>query len=250
MRLFPGEASDQFAVFVLDAFDVRHQQQFFRFQLTGDFSGDEIGVDIQCFPIFSATDGGDDRDELRPVERVQDIGVDPFDVADQAEVDDLRPVGFGTFFDLAKPFGLDQIAVLAGDADGVAAVPIDEGDDVLVDLAAQYHFHHVDHFFAGDALAVDEFRLNAEQLQRFADLRSAAVDNDGVDADVFHHHYVQCEVVFQLLGDHGAAAVFDNQGLVVKPFDEGEGFDQDFRFLDAFFHRSVRGCTGSGLRFR
>ena len=39
---------------------------------------------------------------------------------------------------------------------------VDERDDFLIDLSAEHHFHHIDHFLIGDTLPVDEFGLDSE----------------------------------------------------------------------------------------
>ena len=170
------------------------------------------------------------------VEDFQDGGVHLGDFSHEAEIDDLGPVGFGGFLDFSVALRLKQAAVLAGDADGVAAMAVDERNDFLVHLAAQHHFHYIDRRLVGDALAVDELRFDAEGEEGLADLRPAAVHHHRVDADVFHHHDVAGEVFLELLGHHGMAAVFDDQGLVVEVPDEGQGLQQGFGALDAFFH--------------
>ena len=53
-------------------------------------------------------------------------------------------------------------AVLAGQADRLAAVLVDEADDVLVDLAAQHHLDDVHGLVVGDAHALDELALLAQ----------------------------------------------------------------------------------------
>jgi hypothetical protein len=58
--------------------------------------------------------------------------------------------------------GADQTAVLAGQADGLAAVVIDQHHDVLLHFAAQHPFHHFHGFFVGDTHALHEGALLAD----------------------------------------------------------------------------------------
>ena len=75
--------------------------------------------------------------------------------------------------------GLDQSAVLAGQAHGLAADFVDHHDDVLLDLAAQHPFDDFHGLGVGDAHALDEGALLADAAQRVIDLRTAAVDHHG-----------------------------------------------------------------------
>nr|GFD60544.1 hypothetical protein [Tanacetum cinerariifolium] len=68
----------------------------------------------------------------------------------------------------------DQLGILAGQADGTAAVTVDQVDDVLVDLATEDHLHHVHGLRIGDAHAVDEVAFDVQALEQVADLRAAA----------------------------------------------------------------------------
>ncbi len=57
---------------------------------------------------------------------------------------------------------VDERAVLAGEAHGLAAGLIDQGDDVLVHRAAQHHLDHVHGLGVGDAHALHELALLAD----------------------------------------------------------------------------------------
>ena len=50
----------------------------------------------------------------------------------------------------------DQTAVFAAQTDRHAAVPVDQGDDLLVDLADQHHLDDVHRLLVGDAHAAHE----------------------------------------------------------------------------------------------
>ena len=107
-------------------------------------------------------------------------------------------------------------AVLAGQADGSAAMLVDEGDDLLVDQAAQHHLHHVHGLGVGHAHALHELALLAHALEQVVDLRAAAMDHHGVHADQLEQHHVAGEGVLELLVGHGVAAVLDDDGLAVR----------------------------------
>ncbi len=55
-----------------------------------------------------------------------------------------------------------QPGILAGQADGLAAMLVDQVDDVLVDLAPEHHFDDFHGFGIGDAHTLNEFALLAD----------------------------------------------------------------------------------------
>ena len=133
-------------------------------------------------------------------------------LADQAQVEDALDVGVGVALGPAQPLRLDQVAVLAGQADGEAAGRVDGRDDLLVDRAGEHHLDDVDGLLVGHPQAVDELALDLEALEHPADLRAAAMHHDGVDADLAQQHDVAGEQAEQLLLAHGVAAVLDDEG--------------------------------------
>ena len=122
--------------------------------------------------------------------------------------------------------GLDQSAVLAGQAHGLAADFVDHHDDVLLDLAAQHPFDDFHGLGVGDAHALDEGALLADAAQRVIDLRTAAVDHHGVQADQLEQHHVVREAALQPLFRHGVAAVLHHDGLAVKSSNVRQGLGQ------------------------
>ena len=138
--------------------------------------------------------GAIDRDEVARVEELDDLGVDALDLADEADVDELALGGLRLQQHLAR---VDERAVLAGEPDRLAAVLVDEADDLLVELA-QHHLDDVHHAVVGDAHALPELALDAHLRQQVADLRPAAVHDDGVHADELQHHDVAREPRLQL----------------------------------------------------
>src|SRR5690606_34341744 len=69
----------------------------------------------------------------------------------------------------------NQLPVFPGEANGLAAVAIDEADNLLVDRTAEHHFHHIHGGRVSHAHTIDEFRFDTEFLQELANLRAAAV---------------------------------------------------------------------------
>ena len=123
---------------------------------------------------------------------------------------------------------MDERAVLPGEADGLAAVLVDEADDFLIELA-QHHFDDVHHAIVGDPHALAELALDAHLLQQVADLRAAAVDDDRVHPDELQHHDVAGEARLQRGLDHRVAAVLDDDRLVVEALDVGQRLGENLR---------------------
>jgi len=71
-------------------------------------------------------------------------------------------------------------------------------------------------------------RLDVERLEHVADLRAAAVDDHGIEADVLQQNDVQGESALELFVDHGVAAVFDDNGLAVEISDERQSLYDGF----------------------
>ena len=146
--------------------------------------------------------------------------VDLGDLADQADVDE-RAVHARVL-----ALGGEQVGVLAGQADGVRAVAVDQADDVLVDLAVEHHPDHVDGLFRGDAQSRGEHRLDPEAVEVPGDLRAAAVHDDRTEPGVPQEHQVLGEARAQFLGGHRMAAVLDHDGLAVEAVEPGQRLDQ------------------------
>ena len=156
LGVMPGE---QLAVLVEHARRVGQQHQFLGLEHLGDLAGHDVGVDVVGLAIGADADRRDDRDEIAGIEKGDDGRIDGGDVADLADVDHL--VGL-VLVRQQQLLGADEVAVLAGQADRLAAVTVDEVDDILVDLAAEHHLDHVHGLFVGDAHALDELALLAD----------------------------------------------------------------------------------------
>ena len=99
--------------------------------------------------------------------------------------------------------------------DGLAALGVDQADDLLVDGPGENHFDDLDGRLVGDAQAVGEARLDAELGQHRADLRAAAVHHHWIDAGLFQQHHVAGELAGLGLVAHGVAAVFHHDRRIV-----------------------------------
>ena len=224
------EAGEHAAFLVLEAGHVGEQDQLLGAQHFRHLARHQVGVDVVAGAVLVDADRRDHRNEVAAAEQVEHLGVDALHLAHMADVDDfrslqLRVVGVQVLEQhLAR---LDQAAVLAGQAHRLAAVVLDQVDDVLVDQAAEHHLHHVHGFPVGDAHALDELALLAEPVEQIADLWAAAVDDHRIDADLLHHHHVAGEAVLQLVVFHGVAAVFDHHGGAGEALNIRQRFNQN-----------------------
>ena len=211
-RLLRRHLGDRVALAVEHAFDVGQHEEPRRPHGGGDGARDRIAVDVVGGAVLADADRSDDRDDRGPLQGQQHLGVDRHGLADQAQVEHLLDVGIRLPVDLAQLARADQVAVLARQADGDPAGPVDRGDDLLVDRAAQNHLDDLDRRLVGHPEPADEIALDLEPLQHLADLRPAAVNHDGVDADPLQ----QDDVVRELRGERGIAhrmpAVFHHEG--------------------------------------
>src|SRR3970040_1884247 len=79
------------------------------------------------------------------------------------------------------------------------ALPVNEGDDCLVDLADEHHLDDVQGLLVGDAHAAHVAAGDPHLVQHRVDLRPAAVHDHGGDTEVFQHADVLSEAFFKLL---------------------------------------------------
>ncbi len=127
--------------------------------------------------------------------------------------------------------GLEHGAVHAAKADGLAAQPVELGHQVLVDLAAQHALDHVHGLLVGVAQAVHKVGLVADLLEHGGDLRPAAVDHHHPDAHQGQEDDVTHDGLAELVGDHGVAAVFDDDGFAGEFLNIGQGLHQSLGLL-------------------
>ena len=182
-------------------------------------------------PPVAEVASGASRDNLAADQLVQECGVDLVRVADKAEVDHLLDVGIGIDHGAGHLFRPHHVAVLAAEADGLAAGGVDEADDLLVDRAGQHHLDDLDGLLVGDAQARGKFRLDAELFEHGLDLRPAAVHHHGIDRGLLQQHHVPGEVAGGLLAAHGVAAILNDDGLLVVLLHVRQRFGEDARLV-------------------
>ena len=155
--------------------------------------------------------------------------IDRHGIADEAEIDDLLDIRAGIAPAPLEPLGPHQIGVLAGDADRLAALAVDGGDDLLVDRAGQHHLDHLDRLPVGDAQAAFELALDVEPLQQQADLRAAAMHHDRIHPGLLDQHDVAGEVGGKRRVTHGMAAILHHDRLPVVALHIGQRLGQHLR---------------------
>src|SRR5207237_7177436 len=141
-------------------------------------------------------------------------GVDPGDVADEAE--GRVPGRDG-----------DEAGVLARETDRVGTVAVDPGHHLPVDLADEGHADDVDRLRVGHPQAVDEDGLLAQAAHEVGALGTATVHDHRVHAHQAHEHDVLGEEVDQCRIGHGVAAVLDHHDAPGELPDVGQGLGQD-----------------------
>ena len=225
-RFGNGQLGDELLVLVEHARDVGQQQQALGLHARGERAGEGIGVDVEGLALARHADRGDDRNEVRLGDHLDDVRVDLDRIADIADVHRLHDVGLGVRH-LGDLLGDHQVGILAADADSLAALPVDGADDLLVDGAGQHHLDHFDRRLVGDAQAVHEVGFDLELLQHGRDLRAAAMDDDRIDAGLLEVDDVLGESVGERLVAHGIAAELDDDGLLIVADEVRQGLGED-----------------------
>src|SRR6185503_4158333 len=101
-------------------------------------------------------------------------------------------------------------SVFTAQADGAPSMAVDEIGDFHVDFSRQHHFHDLHCRFIGDPHAVQKFRFDTEAVEHLIDLRSTAVNDDGIEADVLQEHDVLRESILYGGFSHRIATVLDH----------------------------------------
>ncbi|GAB4006207.1 hypothetical protein GCM10029992_56230 [Glycomyces albus] len=204
----------------VEPFDVGEDDEFLRAEGLGEGRGGGVGVEVVEHAFVVERDGGDHRDAPGVDDVVDRGGVDAGHVADPAHVDPLA-VHVGP-----AALGGEQPRVLAAHADRVRAVVVDEAHQLAADLADQDHADHVGGLGCGHAQAAPELGLDVELGEHGRDLGAAAVDDDGLDADLAQEHHVGGERVLELGFDHGVAAVLDHDDVAGEALQPRQGLDE------------------------
>ena len=136
-------------------------------------------------PVCANANGRDNRNHARRADRINDAAVDRCWFADKAQIDIAFDMTVRVFL---RPLHLrcgNKAAVFAGYAKRFTASSVDPADQFFVDGPRQHHFGDLRRFRIGDAQTVDKLAFNAQFFEHGTDLRAAAMDDDGVNADSF-----------------------------------------------------------------
>ena len=160
--------------------------KFFR-----QFAGNQVGIDVERFAVLAYADGCDDRNAAALDQAFYQTGINVGHGADLADVHTFLLGRVDQEF-----FRFDEVVVPACNADGATAEGGNHGNDFFIDVSAQNHFYDVHGFAVGDAHALNKFSFFADFSQHFIDLRTAAVNDDGMQADQFEQDDIACEALF------------------------------------------------------
>ena len=93
-------------------------------------------------------------------------------------------------------------------------------------------------------------QLDAEALEHVADLRAAAMHDDGVDRSLLHQHDIAGKTARRCFGAHGVAAVFHHDNFFVVLLHVRQRFDEDAgNVVGRHAHGTVL-CRGRKVRRR
>ncbi|MDQ0938099.1 hypothetical protein QFZ49_008081 [Streptomyces turgidiscabies] len=111
--------------------------------------------------------------------------------------------------------------------DGERPVLVEQPDQLTLDLPGQHHAYDVHGVLGGDPKACLELADDAVLVEGGADLRAAAVHDDGLEAGLAQEDDVLGEGALQLLVHHGVSAELDDDDLAVVAGQPGQRFDED-----------------------
>src|SRR5690606_3360221 len=136
--------------------------------------------------IFSHTNGRNYRDKVTVDQHIDHAGVHTGHFTHMANIENFRREHFRRLVGNGELARANQLPVFPGEANGLAAVAIDEADNLLVDRTAEHHFHHVHGCRVSHAHTIDEFRFDTEFLQELANLRATAMHHHRIHAHQLH----------------------------------------------------------------
>ena len=115
-----------------------------------------------------------------------------------------------------EALGADESGVFARQADGFAAILIDQCNDFLVDGTTEHHFNDAHRFGIGDAHALDELAFFTDLGQHLFDLRATTMHDNGVQTNQLEQHDIISKRLLEALFSHGVAAVLHDDGLAME----------------------------------
>lgn len=220
-----GQAADHLVAVgpvLVEALDVREDHEGFGAQCRSESRSRRISIDVVDMSVVLAPgDRGDDRDPAVGEQCLDRARVDRGDLAHPPDVDQL-PVDLGLVLG-----GGDGVRVLAGHADGERPVLVEQSDQLTLHLTGQDHAYDVHGVLGGDAQARLELADDAVPVEGGADLRAAAVHDDGLEPCLSQEHHVLGEGGLQLLVHHGVSAELDDDRLAVVAGQPRECLDED-----------------------
>src|ERR1700686_711278 len=110
---------------------------------------------------------------------MNDVRIDLQDVPDETQVHVLGAIGIAGQHHAS---GVDEATVLPADAYRLAAMLVDEPDELLIALT-EHHFNDVHRRLVGNAYAAMHAVFDAHLLQQLVDAPSAAVHDNRVHSD-------------------------------------------------------------------
>ena len=136
-RILHRQFRNQLLRLVEHAGDVGQQQQPLGLERAGHGAGKGVGVDVERLAVMRGRQRRQHRDQLIADQLVQQRQINFVGVADEAEVDRLLYIRIRIDHGSRRLRRLHHVAVLAGEADRLAAGFVDVADQLLVDGAGQ-----------------------------------------------------------------------------------------------------------------
>ena len=204
-------------------------------------------------PSADGADRRQHRDQLAAEHRVEHRQVDLVRLADEAEIDDLLDIGIRIDHAARRLLGDHHVAVLAAQADGLAAGGVDVADDLLVDRAGQ---HHLDDFQRVAASVTRRPPANCDCTPAFLSIASICgpppCTTTGLIAVCSSSTMSRAKERASALVAHGVAAVFDDDGFLVVALHVRQRLGQDAGLLLRVCLGLVthRRCSGAFWRSR
>ena len=121
----------------------------------------------------------------------------------------------------------DEVTVDTADTDSLGTLGVEVRDDLLICLTDKHHLCDAHRLFVCVAKAVNEVGLDIDSLEHVVDVRSAAVNEDGVDADVLKESDVIHYGLLEVFVYHCISAVLDDDRLTAHLPHIGERLDKD-----------------------
>ena len=238
LRRLNGKRRDEGALIIkilIHTLDIREEGELLGMHRRRDGTGRVIGVDVIALATLIEADRTDHRDEAVAQQVIDDGGIHTDDVSDEADILSLRVL----------LHALQEISILTGDTDGLAAEVVDELYQGLVNLV-QHHLGDLHGILIGHTKSVHEVRLHAHLADPLRDLLATAMDDDRLQTDQLQNRYVLHDMLLQILIRHRGSAVLDDDDLILKFLDIWQCLDEGRRLIHDLildFHNSPLHCS-------